>query len=74
MDKKKLIEYTEWVLNYAEPLGAKKTAKHFLKVNPGFFDEPDPKEEPSPWDELFQAKEAQSQTGAFEITFKLTKQ
>lgn len=48
MDKKKLIEYTEWVLMYS---GSKSTvtkgfikemAKTFLKKNPGFFDDTDP--------------------------------
>lgn len=67
MDKKKLAKYTEWAYRFYGSRSPKSTAKEFLRQNPGFFDEP------NPFDELFEARENQSQTGSFEITFKFIK-
>ena len=62
MDKKKLIEYTEWLIHF-RPSKPRRTAKQivkgFLKQNPNFFDE------------QVKSPDNQSQTGSFLITYKI---
>ena len=80
MDKKKLIEYTEWMLksigvrdDYTKK-DLKSLTKMFLKQNPDFFDEPDVSKEIDEEFESLQPNENQSnisQTGSFIITYQI---